>query len=162
MALLLIGKSGICPLGAYSNAESYYIGDLVEDAEGNWFTSKTGTKTPDEDKPNKGNALPVPNAQGVITDNANWHCALNVTAIKLALNTYANSSIEEHNRRANLAIESAEEAVRIAQQASEHASGVDAAIQACEEAAEKANSSVSIADPATAEAMWSDYDFTIK
>lgn len=149
MPKIVIGKSGERQTGPYSSEREYAVAQIATDDDGNWWFSLK--------KENIGNALPA-DFNGVGTQNEWWVCVFDAVSYKTALAQYAQSIIDSKTQQAQEAVSAANKALSTAQEALRTTEDVQEAIDAANAAADHANASVSIADPATADAMWEDFD----
>ena len=76
-----IGKTMPVPRQKYDAAASYYRLDIVEDADGNWFAAKQGTKS----EPMIGKPLPSVGADGTQEASEYWTLCLWVTPLRKAM-----------------------------------------------------------------------------
>lgn len=148
-----IGKTMPIPRTKYDAEASYYRLDIVEDADGNWFAAKQGTKG----EPMIGKPLPSVNADGVQEASDYWTLCLWVTPLRkataetIAATNECKSATAKNRESAALAYGAAAAANSAADKANAGADNAAAMATSAEGAAQKAKDAVARANEAITE-----------
>lgn len=148
-----IGKTMPVPRQKYDAEASYYRLDIVEDANGNWFAAKQGTKS----EPMIGKPLPSVGADGTQEASDYWTLCLWVTPLRkattetIAATEECKSATAKNRESASLAYGAAAVANSAATKAQANADSAAAMATSAEGAAQEAKDAVARANVAITE-----------